>query len=84
MLAEVDAICAAEGVYPHAWLSAHSHNYQRFTRWVAVGGTPRQVPFVVPLVQGTRDQPPIEPHNGADVGFRDAGRRRVRAEAREA
>ena len=29
---QVDAICAEVGVWPHAVLSAHAHNYQRFTR----------------------------------------------------
>ena len=32
MLAQIDAICDAAGVWPHAVLSAHAHNYQRFTR----------------------------------------------------
>ena len=29
---QVDAICDDVGVWPHAVLSAHAHNYQRFTR----------------------------------------------------
>ena len=29
---EVDAICDAVGLWPHAVLSGHAHNYQRFTR----------------------------------------------------
>ncbi len=32
MLAEIDAVCDVAGVWPHAVLSAHAHNYQRFTR----------------------------------------------------
>ena len=40
---EVDAICQEAGVWPHAVLSAHAHNYQRFTR--ANGG--RQTPYIV-------------------------------------
>ncbi|BCM87600.1 hypothetical protein mvi_60610 (plasmid) [Methylobacterium indicum] len=47
MLREIDDICREVGVYPHAWLSAHSHNYQRYTRTVAVGDAVYQVPFVV-------------------------------------
>ncbi|MEO7030684.1 MAG: metallophosphoesterase [Acidobacteriaceae bacterium] len=43
MLKEIDAICATTGVWPHAILSGHAHNYQRFTR--SLGG--RQIPFVV-------------------------------------
>ncbi len=32
MRAQIDQICAETGVWPHAVLSAHAHNYQRFTR----------------------------------------------------
>jgi hypothetical protein len=32
MLAQVDAIFKETGVWPHAALSGHAHNYQRFTR----------------------------------------------------
>jgi hypothetical protein len=43
MLAEIDAICTATGVWPHAVLSGHAHNYQRFTRhWDG-----RQTPYVI-------------------------------------
>jgi len=43
MLKEIDGVCESVGVWPHAVLSAHAHNYQRFTR--AHGG--RQVPYLV-------------------------------------
>jgi hypothetical protein len=43
MLKEIDAICKESGVWPHAILSGHSHNYQRFTRQLGN----RQIPFVV-------------------------------------
>jgi len=43
MLADIDSACTAAGVWPHAVLSGHSHNYQRYTR-VANGF---QIPFVV-------------------------------------
>jgi hypothetical protein len=32
MLAQIDKICSDTGVWPHAVLSAHAHNFQRFTR----------------------------------------------------
>jgi hypothetical protein len=32
MRKQIDAICADAKVWPHAVLSAHAHNYQRFTR----------------------------------------------------
>jgi len=40
---EVDAICAETGVWPHAVLSGHAHNYQRFTR-VHDG---KQIPYLI-------------------------------------
>jgi len=43
MLADIDSACAAAGVWPHAVLSGHAHNYQRYTR--AVNG--KQIPYVV-------------------------------------
>ncbi len=44
LTAQVDAICAELGVWPHAVLSAHAHNFQRFTRHRA-GGT--QIPYLI-------------------------------------
>lgn len=32
MLADIDSACEQTGVWPHAILSGHAHNYQRFTR----------------------------------------------------
>ena len=32
MLGQIDAVCNEVGVWPHAFLSGHVHNYQRFTR----------------------------------------------------
>jgi hypothetical protein len=34
MLADCDAACQKAGYWPHAHLSGHAHNYQRFTRTV--------------------------------------------------
>jgi hypothetical protein len=34
MLADIDAVCKKAGVWPHAHLSGHAHNYQRFTRTI--------------------------------------------------
>src|SRR5882757_451917 len=47
MLREIDTICAEVGIYPHAFLSAHAHNYQRYTRTVKMEGKEFDVPFVV-------------------------------------
>jgi hypothetical protein len=43
MLAQMDAACAAANIWPHAVLSAHAHNYQRFTRHH--GET--QIPYII-------------------------------------
>ena len=78
MLREIDAICKSTGVYPHAFLSGHAHNYQRFARSIRFGGHQYEVPFIVcgdgghnvnPLVRGKAGVPVQEPHFGADVSY---------------
>jgi hypothetical protein len=44
MQADIDAVCQETGVWPHAFLSGHAHNYQRFTR-TRKDGT--QIPYIV-------------------------------------
>jgi hypothetical protein len=53
MLKEIDAICDKVGVWPHAVLSGHAHNYQRFTRTIGK----RQIPYVV---CGNGGHPPLQ------------------------
>jgi hypothetical protein len=43
MLSQIDAVCKEAGVWPHAVLSGHAHNYQRFTRHH--GKT--QIPYII-------------------------------------
>ena len=43
MLADIDSACESAGVWPHAVLSGHAHNYQRFTRHK----DDRETPFLV-------------------------------------
>jgi hypothetical protein len=78
MLRQIDQVCQQVGVYPHAFLSAHAHNYQRYTRFIQFGGAEFQVPFVVcgdgghnvnRLVRPRRGEPPQEPHAGDDVTY---------------
>lgn len=80
MLREIDALCLSEGVYPHAVLSGHSHNYQRFNRVIQFGEQTINVPFIVcgdgghnvnRMVQGRNGQPAQEPHFGTDVRYLD-------------
>jgi hypothetical protein len=44
MQRQIDTVCASAGVWPHADLAAHAHNYQRFTR-TRDDGT--EIPYVV-------------------------------------
>jgi hypothetical protein len=44
MLSQIDAACTKAGVWPHAFLSGHAHNYQRFTRTRSDG---TEIPYVV-------------------------------------
>jgi hypothetical protein len=78
MLQQIDTICQEEGVYPHAFLSAHAHNYQRYTRIMNFGGREIDIPFIVcgdgghnvnPLVRPQKGKPAVEPRAGADVKY---------------
>lgn len=53
MSKSIDDICEKTGVFPDAFLSAHAHNYQRYTR--RIGG--RQVPYFVVGTGGMNPQP---------------------------
>ncbi len=81
MLRQIDALCLDAGVYPHAFLSGHAHNYQRYTRELTFQGRELDVPFIIcgngghaanPLVQSRRGQPSLEPVNGSRVDYLDA------------
>ena len=80
MLRDIDTICKAQGVYPHAVLSGHAHNYQRYTRKVNFGGSNYAVPFVVcgdsghnvtPIVSSRSKVAPADPAPGAQVNYLD-------------
>jgi hypothetical protein len=43
MLKDIDSVCQDTGVWPHAVISGHAHNYQRFTRHK----DNRETPFLV-------------------------------------
>jgi len=81
MLRQIDEICLEAAVYPHAFLSGHAHNYQRYTREVTFHGQKMDVPFLVcgngghaanPLVRSRRGQPSLEPFNGSRVDYLEA------------
>jgi hypothetical protein len=81
MLADIDAACTKANYWPHAHLSGHAHNYQRFTRSV----NKFDIPYVVcgngghsPLsaIKGTPRTPVdvnadviFESYNATDYGY---------------
>jgi hypothetical protein len=81
MLRDIDRIAKDIGVYPHAFLSGHAHNYQRYTRTVnGFGAEAFDVPYIVcgdgghhvnKLVQPHRGSAEEEPQNGSDVAYLD-------------
>lgn len=80
MLREIDTICQTEGVYPHAVISGHAHNYQRFTRRISFQGASYSVPFIVvgdsghnvlPLVWSRGGVRPPTPAPGSRVDHLD-------------
>jgi hypothetical protein len=44
MRQQMDAVCEAVGVWPHAVLAGHAHNYQRYTRLRSDG---TEIPYIV-------------------------------------
>ncbi len=44
MRKQMDAVCSAQGVWPHAVLAGHAHNYQRYTRHRDDGS---DIPYVI-------------------------------------
>jgi Calcineurin-like phosphoesterase len=78
MLREIDTICKQQGIYPHAVISGHAHNYQRYTRTVHFGTKDFDVPFIIcgdgghhvnRVVQSRKGVPAQEPHMGIDVSY---------------
>jgi len=78
MLFEIDSVCKQAGVYPHAFLSGHAHNYQRFARKLTFGGKSIEVPFIISgdgghnvnaLVRSHKGQPVQEPPFGLPVDY---------------
>jgi hypothetical protein len=80
MLSEIDAICQQTGVYPHAVVSGHVHNYQRYTRNLTFKGKKYSVPLIIcgdsghdvtALVRPSFGQQSPEPADNLDVSYMD-------------
>ena len=78
MLRQIDTICQQAGVYPHAFLSGHAHNYQRFERTIELGSRRMAIPFIVcgdgghnvnKVVRSRRGEVAQEPYFGVDVSY---------------
>ncbi|MGZ3821521.1 MAG: metallophosphoesterase family protein [Mucilaginibacter sp.] len=67
MLADIDHSCTQAGIMPDAVLAGHSHNMQRYTRYLTFGGRNMQIPFVVCGCGGRQIQP-VVPATGARTG----------------
>jgi len=81
MLADIDAVCQNVGVYPHAIISGHAHNYQRYTRKLQFHGQNYSVPFVIcgdgghnvsTLVKSSFAKQAAEPGDNTDVTYMDS------------
>ncbi len=82
MLADIDTVCKNVGVYPHAVISGHAHNYQRYTRKLQFNGRSYSVPFVIcgdgghnvdKLVKSSFGKQTREPRDNIDVSYMDTG-----------
>lgn len=47
MLIDIDDSCVQAAIMPDAFLSAHAHNIQHYTRYLTFGGKDIQIPFIV-------------------------------------
>src|SRR5216684_5922529 len=47
MLDQIDSVCRANKIVPHAMLAGHSHNYQRYTRTTDLGSGAVKIPYIV-------------------------------------
>jgi hypothetical protein len=66
MLADLDEVCKAAGITPDAVLSAHSHDYERYTRYFTFAGQNMEIPFIVAGGGGRG----LSPHLTAATGIR--------------
>lgn len=57
MHADIDDACQQGGVRPDVVLTAHAHNYQRFTRKLDSGGHALEIPYLVVGTAGRGIQP---------------------------
>jgi hypothetical protein len=83
MLRQIDEICLDAGIYPHAVLSAHAHNYQRYSRTIEFNGQEYDVPFIVCGDGGHNVNPLVrkgaEPNPTTRVDYLEAKNAKIKA-----
>jgi hypothetical protein len=57
MQKDIDDACRQGGIMPDVVLTAHAHNYQRYTRRIAFGGKQLEIPYIVAGTGGRGIQP---------------------------
>lgn len=67
MLAEIDSVCRAAGIFPDIFFSGHAHSYQRYTRFLTEPNAPQETPFLVVGCGGHGDQA-VLPATGMRTG----------------
>ncbi len=68
MLADMDDSCKKAGIMPDAVLAAHSHDYERFTRYFPFGGRNMQIPYYVVGTGGRGLSPTVPAATGVREG----------------
>jgi hypothetical protein len=68
LLSQLDAAFAKSGIQPDMVLAAHSHDYQRYTRYVTENGKELQIPFLVAGGGGRGLSPKVAKATGARTG----------------
>jgi hypothetical protein len=68
MMADIDAACAAAKIQPDMVLAAHSHDYERYTRFVPGDHGEQQVPFIVAGGAGRGLSPHVTSADGVRHG----------------
>jgi hypothetical protein len=67
MRADLDDACRMGGLMPDVVLTAHAHNYQRYTRRLSFGGANLEIPYIVAGTAGRGIQS-LTPANGQAQG----------------
>jgi hypothetical protein len=62
MLSQIDGVCKANKIAPHAMLAGHSHNYQRYTRTTDFGTGAVEVPYIVAGCGGHAESTVVAAH----------------------